>query len=150
MPDGTHHGKQLGPTHVADALVIMGTLDNGAHPADGDASLWVSTKLGKLWSTLVSSSGWASRVINNAAIVVRGLPSDPAQMKQRFPNKIRAISVRTSRESAERATEAVEGVWWPETQPRIVQATHRTSLPKRVSFEFNLATLSGNWPTIML
>ena len=135
---------------IANALVVMGTLGNEAHPADGDASLWISTKLGKISSTLVSSSGWASQVINNAAIVVRGLPSDPAQMKQRFPNKIRAISVRTSRESAERATEAVEGVWWPETQPRIVQATHRTSLPKRVSFEFDLATLSGNWPTIML
>jgi Concanavalin A-like lectin/glucanases superfamily len=68
---------------IADALVTRGTLgtgeisrsvaNDGAHPADGDASLWISTKPGELPSTAVSSSGWASRVINGAAIVVHGI-----------------------------------------------------------------------------
>lgn len=67
---------------IADALFVRGTLGNGEtsisvandgiHQADGDASLWVSTKPGELLSTTVSSSGWASRVINSAAIVVHG------------------------------------------------------------------------------
>jgi len=70
---------------IADALFIMGTLGNGEtsisvandglHQADGsegDASLWIATKPGELLSTTVSSSGWASRVINGAAIVVHG------------------------------------------------------------------------------
>ncbi len=67
---------------IADALIVRGTLgagetsrsvaNDGAHPADGDASLWVSTKPGEQTSTTVSSSGWASRVINGAAIVVHG------------------------------------------------------------------------------
>ena len=76
--------NDLGVHAVADALIVRGTLGNGetprsvandgAHPADGDASLWVSTKPGELSSMPVSSSGWASRVINGAAIVVHGLP----------------------------------------------------------------------------
>ena len=67
---------------IADALIVRGTLgtgetsrsvaNDGAHPADGDASLWISTKPGELPSTTVSSSGWASRVINGVAIAVHG------------------------------------------------------------------------------
>jgi uncharacterized repeat protein (TIGR01451 family) len=75
---------------IADALCIRGTLgagetsvsvaNDGVHCAagDGDASLWLSTKLGSSGNTTVSSSGWASgpapspRVINGAAIVVHG------------------------------------------------------------------------------
>jgi hypothetical protein len=65
---------------IADALFIRGTLgdgetsrsvaNDGIHQADGDASLWIATKPGEPGSTTVSSSGWASRVINGAAIVV--------------------------------------------------------------------------------
>ena len=67
---------------IADALFVRGTLGNGEtshsvandglHQADGDASLWIATKPGEQVSTTVSSSGWASRVINGAAIVVHG------------------------------------------------------------------------------
>jgi hypothetical protein len=68
---------------IADALIVSGTLGNGetprsvandgAHPVEGgDASLWISTKPGELLNTTVSSSGWASQVINSVAIVVRG------------------------------------------------------------------------------
>lgn len=68
---------------IADALIVRGTLGNGetprsvandgAHPVEGgDASLWISTKPGELLNTTVSSSGWASQVINGVAIVVRG------------------------------------------------------------------------------
>jgi hypothetical protein len=68
---------------IADALIVRGTLGNGetprsvandgAHPVEGgDASLWISTKPGELLNTTVSSSGWASQVINSVAIVVRG------------------------------------------------------------------------------
>jgi len=67
---------------IADALFIRGTLgdgetsrsvaNDGIHQADGDASLWIATKPGEPGSTTVSSSGWASRVINGAAIVVHG------------------------------------------------------------------------------
>jgi len=68
---------------IANALIVRGTLDNGetprsvandgAHPVeDGDASLWISTKPGELLNTTVSSSGWASQVINGVVIVVRG------------------------------------------------------------------------------
>jgi hypothetical protein len=65
---------------IADGLFIRGTLgdgetsrsvaNDGIHRADGDASLWIATKPGEPGSTTVSSSGWASRVINGAAIVV--------------------------------------------------------------------------------
>jgi hypothetical protein len=68
---------------IADALFVRGTLGDGeisrsvandkAHQADGDASLWIATKPGEPGSTTVSSSGWASRVINGVAIVVHGL-----------------------------------------------------------------------------
>jgi hypothetical protein len=68
---------------IADALFTMGTLGNGEttrsvandgiHQDMGDASLWISTKPGEPSSTTVSSSGWASQVINGAAIVVHGL-----------------------------------------------------------------------------
>jgi hypothetical protein len=68
---------------IANALIVRGTLDNGetprsvandgAHPVEGgDASLWISTKPGELLNTTVSSSGWASQVSNDVAIVVRG------------------------------------------------------------------------------
>jgi hypothetical protein len=67
---------------IADALFVRGTLgdgeisrsvaNDGIHQADGDASLWIATKPGEPGSTTVSSSGWASRVINSAAIVVHG------------------------------------------------------------------------------
>jgi hypothetical protein len=67
---------------IADALVVRGVLGNGEtsrsvandglRPADGDASLWISTKVGQASSTTVSSSGWASRVLNGVAIVVHG------------------------------------------------------------------------------
>jgi hypothetical protein len=67
---------------IADALFVRGMLgggetsrsianDNG-HQQDGDASLWISTKPGTAGTTTVSSSGWASRVINGVAIVVHG------------------------------------------------------------------------------
>ena len=67
---------------IADALFVRGTLgdgetsrsvaNDGIHQADGDASLWIATKPGEPGSTTVSSSGWASRVINGAVIVVHG------------------------------------------------------------------------------
>ena len=67
---------------IADALLVRGTLGNGEtshsvandgiHPADGDASLWIATKPGEPGNTTVSSSGWASKVISGAAIVVHG------------------------------------------------------------------------------
>jgi hypothetical protein len=67
---------------IADALFVRGTLgsgetsrsiaNDGGHQADGDASLWISTKPGSAGTTTVSSSGWASRVINGVAIVVHG------------------------------------------------------------------------------
>jgi hypothetical protein len=67
---------------IADELYVRGTLgpdetsrsiaNDGKHVADGDASLWVSTKPGQSPGTTVSSSGWASYVINGVAIVVHG------------------------------------------------------------------------------
>ena len=72
---------------IADALLVTGTLgsgetsvslaNDGHHPLDGDASLWISTKPGGTPSTTVSSSGWASRVINGVAIAVHGMPTSP-------------------------------------------------------------------------
>ena len=68
---------------IADALFTRGTLgdgetsrsiaNDGKHQADGDASLWISTKPGSAPSTTVSSSGWASRVINGVAITLHGI-----------------------------------------------------------------------------
>jgi len=67
---------------IADALFTRGALgsgetsrsiaNDGGHQQDGDASLWISTKPGNAGATTVSSSGWASRVINGVAIVVHG------------------------------------------------------------------------------
>jgi len=67
---------------IADALLTRGTLgsgetsvsiaNDGNHPADGDASLWISTKPGSSGNTTVSSSGWASRTINGVGIAVHG------------------------------------------------------------------------------
>jgi len=67
---------------IADALVVRGSLgagetsrsiaNDGGHPQDGDASLWISTKPGVTGTSTVSSSGWASRVINGVAIAVHG------------------------------------------------------------------------------
>ena len=67
---------------IADALFTRGALgpgetsrsiaNDGGHQQDGDASLWISTKPGNAGTTTVSSSGWASRVINGVAIVVHG------------------------------------------------------------------------------
>jgi chitodextrinase len=72
---------------IADALLVRGSLgdgetsvsvaNDGLHPADGDASLWLSTKPGGGPSTTVSSSGWASRIINGVAFAVHGAPSSP-------------------------------------------------------------------------
>jgi chitodextrinase len=42
----------------------------------GDASLWISTKPGESGSTTVSSTNWASGVINGVAIVVHGRGAD--------------------------------------------------------------------------
>jgi len=67
---------------IADALFTRGTLSNGEtsiaiandgfHTQDGDASLWFATKAPSSTSTTVSSSGWASRVINGVGIAVHG------------------------------------------------------------------------------
>ena len=67
---------------IADELYIRGVLgsgetsrsvaNDGKHVQDGDASLWISTKPGGDSSTTVSSSGWASYVINGVAMVVHG------------------------------------------------------------------------------
>ena len=67
---------------IADALLARGTLgpgetsrsvaNDGHHPVNGDASLWISTKPGQSPTTTVSSSGWASRVINGVAFAVHG------------------------------------------------------------------------------
>jgi hypothetical protein len=67
---------------IADALVTRGTLgggetsvsvvNDGHHAPFGDASLWISTKPQNAGSTTVSSSGWASSVINGAGIAVHG------------------------------------------------------------------------------
>src|SRR5215467_11103654 len=69
---------------IADALFARGALgpgetsrsiaNDGGHTeaGNGDASLWISTKPGNAGATSVSSSGWASRVINGVAIVVHG------------------------------------------------------------------------------
>jgi hypothetical protein len=67
---------------IADALLTRGTLgtgetsasiaNDGHHPQDGDASLWVSTKPGAAGTTTVSSSGWANRTINAVAIALHG------------------------------------------------------------------------------
>jgi len=67
---------------IAEALVTTGTLgpgetslviaNDGGHPQDGDASLWFSSKPGASPTTTVSSSGWASRVINGVGIALHG------------------------------------------------------------------------------
>jgi hypothetical protein len=67
---------------IADALLVTGNLgsgetsislaNDGGHPQDGDASLWISTKPGSSGNTTVSSSGWASRTINGVGIAVHG------------------------------------------------------------------------------
>lgn len=68
---------------IAYGLVTRGNLgagetsrsvaNDGKHAPEGDASLWIATKPGGDSSTAVSSSGWASRVINGVAIAVHGL-----------------------------------------------------------------------------
>jgi len=68
---------------IADQLITTGTLgsgetsrslaNDGKHAPTGDASLWISTKPGANGSTTVSSSGWASFVINGVAIPVHGI-----------------------------------------------------------------------------
>jgi hypothetical protein len=67
---------------IADGLFARGTLstgetsisiaNDGFHQQDGDASLWFSTKVPSSTSTTVSSSGWASRVINGVGIAIHG------------------------------------------------------------------------------
>lgn len=67
---------------IADGLVTRGTLSSGEtsisvandghHPQDGDASLWFATKAPSTSSTTVSSSGWATRVINGVGIAIHG------------------------------------------------------------------------------
>jgi len=67
---------------IADALFTRGTLsagetsvsvaNDGFHQQDGDASLWFATKSPSSSSTTVSSSGWASRVINGVGIAING------------------------------------------------------------------------------
>jgi chitodextrinase len=71
---------------IADRFYVLGTLGSGEtsrsiaqedhHPEDGDASLWISTKPGESGSTTVSSTNWASGVINGVAIVVHGSAPD--------------------------------------------------------------------------
>jgi uncharacterized Zn-binding protein involved in type VI secretion len=68
---------------IADQLITTGTLgtgetsrslaNDGKHAPTGDASLWISTKPGTSGGTTVSSSGWASFVINGVAIAVHGI-----------------------------------------------------------------------------
>ena len=67
---------------IADGLFTRGTLgsgetsisvaNDGFHTQDGDASLWFATKSPSSSSTTVSSSGWASRVINGVGIAIHG------------------------------------------------------------------------------
>jgi len=67
---------------IADRLLTRGTLgpgeasrvvaNDGFHPEDGDASLWISTKPGAELVTTVSSSNWSSSILNGVAIVVHG------------------------------------------------------------------------------
>jgi len=76
---------------IADALFIRGTLGAGetsisvandglqkSSSGDGDASLWIATKLASSATTTVSSSGWANapppapRVLNGVGIAVHG------------------------------------------------------------------------------
>lgn len=80
---------------IADAVVIRGTLGAGEssvsvandglqklNAGDGDASLWISTKLGASPTTTVSSSGWPSgpspspRPLNAVALVLHGAGAD--------------------------------------------------------------------------
>jgi hypothetical protein len=68
---------------IADQLIVTGTLgsretsvsvaNDGHHPPTGDASLDISTKPGASGSTTVSSSGWASFVINGVGIAIHGI-----------------------------------------------------------------------------
>ncbi len=77
---------------IADALYTRGTLgpgeisrsiaNDGGHITTGDASLWISTKVGEPSSTSVSSSGWASLVISGVAIVVHGVPGNSQSRPQ--------------------------------------------------------------------
>jgi chitodextrinase len=70
---------------IAEALDVRGTLgpgetavalaNDGMHPLSGDASLWIATKSGQQPTTTVSSSGWATRVMNGVAIVLHGAPN---------------------------------------------------------------------------
>jgi len=67
---------------IANALFTRGNLgsgetsisvaNDGFHTQDGDASLWFATKMPASASTTVSSSGWASRVINGVGIAIHG------------------------------------------------------------------------------
>src|SRR5205085_2004528 len=67
---------------IANALFTQGNLgagetsrsvaNDGGHIESGDASLWISTKPANAPFTTVSSSDWASNVINGVAIVVHG------------------------------------------------------------------------------
>jgi hypothetical protein len=71
---------------IADRFYVLGTLGSGEtsrsivqeghHPTSGDASLWILTKPGESGSTTVSSTNWASGVINGVALVVHGSGSD--------------------------------------------------------------------------
>jgi hypothetical protein len=77
---------------IADRLFTRGTLgdgetsrsvaNDGGHIQDGDASLWISTKPGEPSSTTVSSTDWASSVINGVAIVVHGGGPAPPTISQ--------------------------------------------------------------------
>ena len=68
---------------IADGLFTRGTLSSGEtsvsvandgfHTQDGDASLWFATKTPSSSSTTVSSSGWATRVINGVGIAIHGV-----------------------------------------------------------------------------
>jgi hypothetical protein len=65
---------------IADALLVRGKLgpgetsisvaNDGAKPQDGDASLWISTKLGTDPTTTVSSSGWWFPMVMNGVGIV--------------------------------------------------------------------------------
>ncbi|HXJ72237.1 MAG TPA: proprotein convertase P-domain-containing protein, partial [Candidatus Dormibacteraeota bacterium] len=88
---------------IADRLIVRGALgpgetsrsvaNDGAHPADGDASLWISTKPGTAPTTTVSSSNWTNSILNGVAIVVHG--SGPAPVISNIADQTTTVSTAT-------------------------------------------------------
>jgi uncharacterized repeat protein (TIGR01451 family) len=91
---------------IANALYVRGVLgegetsrsiaNDGHHIEDGDASLWISTKLGRAASTTVSSSGWARRVINGAAITIHSAGGPGAPTISTIANQSTPLSTPTA------------------------------------------------------